>query len=543
MYVVDKEMELLKEQKEHYFKIGLIVAGITLALVIGAVSLFYTKNIFLEGAVYSKETVVLNLSGSDMEDFSALGKLTYLERIDLTHTSFKDFSILDNCHVLRKVVIKDRVIPAEQCVAFYDAHPEAQIIGRVLLADQEFDYDTEELTITDITHEELLQLSALRYLKKLDVTYCDVSDEDYDYLKKRLPECDILRLLTFNEKDYSNDVKTVKISKDISDQELERVRYFPHLEEIDATSFTDTEAIEVLKEKFPYCRIKWAFRVLGIKTNSTVQTLDLRGKKLTLDQVREALNSSVMANFYDLKAVDLCGCGLTNQQMEDLQQQFSQLKFIWYVYFGGHPVRTDAKVLSTTDFQEHYSSKDFEQVFQYCTELVALDLSENRLEDLGNIGNLKQLRALTLTHNPLRRLTGLQQLTNLEYLEADNTYVTNIACLTNLSKLKYVNLYGKIGSGLWVRDISPLENHPQLSLAVFDVSVPEKSRDSFFRSNPDCDAEFNATMKDGIMRNTKWCENPYRKTLYQAFEKWTSVTDYDPVLEEFVFSSKNNLYK
>lgn len=530
----------MKEQNANYLKIGLMIAGGTLALVLGAVVLFLTNYILLDDTVYSKGAVVLNLSGSDMEDFSALGKLKQLEKINLTHTSFQDFSILDNCRALRTVIIKDRSIPAEECVAFYNAHPEAQLIGRVLLADQEYDYDIEELAIADITHEELLQLSVLRKLKKLDVTYCDVSDEDYDYLKKWLPECDILRLLTFDEKDYGNDVKTIKLSKDISDQELERVRYFSHLEVIDATAFTDTEAIEVLKEKYPQCRIKWAFRVLGVKTNSIATTLDLRGKTFTLDQVREALSSSIMSNFYDLKAVDLCGCGLTNAQMEDLQRQFSDLKFIWYVYVGETPVRTDVKVFSTMYFSTTYTENDLADVFKYCTELIALDLSNNRINELTGIGNLKQLRALTVTHNPLRRFPELNQLSQLEYLEADNTYVTNINCLAKLQNLKYVNLYGRTGSGLWVKDISPLENHPQLSLAVFDKSVPENSRDSFFQSNPDCNAEFTVIIREKDLYNKTWSANPYRKALYQAFEKWTTVTDYDPVNEEFIFKPNSN---
>ena len=538
-------MGLLKEQKEQSPKNGRAILVITvclLVLLLGAAGVFLMNFILFDGAVYSRDTVVLNLSGSDAENFSALKRLNQLEKVDLTHTSLQDLSVFDDCHALKTVIIKDRSIPAEQCVRFYSVHPDAELLARVRMADQEFPYDIEELSIADITHEELLQLSALRHLKKLDVTYCEVSDEDYDYLKERLPACDIRRIFTFDDKDYGSDVKTIKLSKDISEQELERARYFTHLELIDATAFTDIEAIEVLKEKFPQCRVKWAFRVLGIKTSSTVTTLDLRGKKFTLDQVREALNSS-MENFYDLKAVDLCGCGLSNEQMEDLGRQFPHLKFIWYVYVREMAVRTDAKVFSTMYSSLKYSTQEFAPIFQYCTELVALDLSNNRLETLDGIGNLKQLRALSVSQNPLRNIDGLEQLSNLEYLEADGTYITDISCLANLQNLKYVNFYGRIGSGLWVKDISPLENHPQLSLAVFDSSVSEGARNNFFRSNPDCNAEFVAVMKGNTLYNKKWNDNSYRKALYQAYQKWITVTDYDSVSEEFVYNPKTNQYK
>lgn len=529
-------MKEQSQQEQKNKRMILIVAVSVLALVLVSIGVFLMRFVRLDRKVYSKQMVVLNLSGSDIQDFSGLAKLSELQKIDLTNTSFHDLSLLDNCRSVKIVVMKDKTVSGEQCEAFYSVHPEAQLISNVEIADQTFAYDIEELTISDITHEEIRQMAVLKKLKKLDLSFCDVSDEDYDYLKKKLPECEVLRILTFDKKDYGSDVETIKLSKDISDEELDRVRYFPHLRVIDATLFTDPEAIEVLKEKFPQCRIKWKFRVLGIKTDSTVETLDLRGKKFTLDEIREALNSNTMANFYDLKAVDLCGSGLTNAQMEDLGRQFPHLKFIWYVYVRDIPIRTDTKVLSTMYFPLKYSSKDLAQVFQYCTELVALDMSNNRLEDLNGIENLKQLRALTITRNPIRKLPDMSGLSDLEYLEADSTYITDISPLKRLQNLKYVNLYGRIGSGLWVKDISALENHPQLSLAVFDNSVPEASRNSFFHSNPDCTAEFTAVMKGDALYNKMWSENPYRQALYQAYEKWDKVTDYDPDSGEYIIS-------
>ena len=503
-------MDFLKEQNGQSpanKRVGFIIAACVLVLVLGAMGVFLMNFILLDGTVYSRNTAVLNLSGSDIEDFSALGKLHKLEKVDLTHTSLRDLSVFDECPALKTVIIKDRSTPAEQCV-----------------------------------HLELLELSALRNLKNLDVSYCEVSDEDYDYLKERLPACDILRILTFNNKDYGSNVKTIKLSKDISDQELERVRYFPHLEVIDATAFTDIEQIEVLKEKFPQCRIKWSFTVLGVKTNSTVTTLDLRGKKLKLDKVREALESS-REYFYDLRAVNMCGCGLSNEQMEDLGRQFPDLKFIWYVYIRDMPVRTDAKVLSTMYSPLKYTTKDFAPVFQYCTELVALDLSGNGFENLKGIENLRQLRALTVTHNPLRSIDGVEKLSELEYFEADGTYLTDVGSLGSLQNLQYVNLYGRIGSGIAVKDISPLENHPKLRLAVFDSAVSEGARNNFFHSNPDCTAEFAAVVKGNALYNKKWSGTSYRKALYQAYQKWMTVTDYDLVSGEYVFNAKTNQYK
>ena len=74
-------------------RVGFIIAACVLVLVLGAMGVFLMNFILLDGTVYSRNTAVLNLSGSDIEDFSALGKLHKLEKVDLTHTSLRDLSV------------------------------------------------------------------------------------------------------------------------------------------------------------------------------------------------------------------------------------------------------------------------------------------------------------------------------------------------------------------------------------------------------------------------------------------------------------------
>ena len=50
-------------------------------------------------------------------------------------------------------------------------------------------------------------------------------------------------------------------------------------------------------------------------------------------------------------------------------------------------------------------------------------------------------------------------------------------------------------------------------------------------------------VKGNALYNKKWSGTSYRKALYQAYQKWMTVTDYDLVSGEYVFNAKTNQYK
>ena len=530
---------LIRIDKRQAVRVGLLGLLVVALCATGWLLLHYR---LIDGSFYSVDTERLNLSGSDIRDLSPLKGMARLRRLDLTHTRAENLSALDGCRALRLVRMRDKTLPAETCAAFYLKHPKARLECRVRLGGQTYAYDIQELKAEDLPSDQIRQLAVLRDLRALDLTYCDVSDEDYDYLAEQLPDCEIRRMVTFNDKDYRSDVESVRMTGAPSEDEIDRLRFFPHLQLVDVTGLTDRDLIEVLREKFPGVSIRWSIAVLGKSFASTDRTIVLTGKGRSLDKLKEELRAKKDL-FVQLEAVDLCGCGFTNEQMEDLCRMFPDLKFIWYVYVGDYPVRTDAKVLSLSFTKISYNETALRDVCRYCTDLVALDVADKNLQNLTKFGGLKKLRALRISHSQLKSLQGLEAFPDLEYLEADCNYLSDIGSLAGLQKLRYVNVHGRPGSGYVVEDISPLLDHPLLELAVFDGLVKTAQRKTFAKSNPACRTVYGFYSDGARAIPEAWAKLSYREELEKAFRDWRHVTDYDEDSGTFVIDQKSKQYQ
>ena len=82
-----------------------------------------------------------------------------------------------------------------------------------------------------------------------------------------------------------------------------------------------------------------------------------------------------------------------------------------------------------------------------------LNLSNNLIEDISSLRDLKRLEYLRLGDNPLKSITHLKELKNLRELGLWGTQISDISPLKYLTSLSYLNLtINKI------EDISPLRN-------------------------------------------------------------------------------------
>ena len=77
-----------------------------------------------------------------------------------------------------------------------------------------------------------------------------------------------------------------------------------------------------------------------------------------------------------------------------------------------------------------------------CTNLEALDLSNNQIIDITPIGFLNQLTEINLSGNKIQDIDVLDNLQNLEKIDISFNEIKDISPLFNLLNLKYVNIIG-----------------------------------------------------------------------------------------------------
>ncbi|HCV2828535.1 TPA: leucine-rich repeat domain-containing protein [Listeria monocytogenes] len=93
------------------------------------------------------------------------------------------------------------------------------------------------------------------------------------------------------------------------------------------------------------------------------------------------------------------------------------------------------------------------------TNLSYLDLIDNQISDISLLSNLTNLSYLDLTDNQISDISLLSNLTNLSYLDLENNQISDISPLSNLTKLVILSL--AINQ---ISDISPLSNLTNLEL-------------------------------------------------------------------------------
>ena len=185
------------------------------------------------------------------------------------------------------------------------------------------------------------------------------------------------------------------------------------------------------------CETTPTVEVLGKQVDPNAEILDLNGISLeSVSQVEE-----ILPLFPNLKQVEMCQCGISDEEMDALNKKYPDIKFVWEVeiclYFK---VRTDITYFMPTQMNiGHGSGLDFSNL-KYCPEIELIDLGHYRVEDLSFLNHLPKLKYLIICDGILTDITDIGNCTSLEYLEMFLNPLTDFAPLLNLTNLVDLNI-------------------------------------------------------------------------------------------------------
>ena len=332
---------------------------------------------------------------------------------------------------------------------------------------------TLDLSTKTLDAQALMQnIYYLPALTSVDITDTNIGAEDGAALEARYPNILFLRTIDLFGVKANTDVTALDLTKaTVTDdtQLVDALAALKNLTSCDLTGQTISfETMDALKERYPLVMFSFSFMLFGQQCTPDTTEINLQGQTFTSpDEVAAGL--SHMPN---LTLCDLCGTGLTNEQMVQLQTQFPTVKFVWYVQIGAWQLRTDIEAFTTQNRKEFPNNvatftKDGntkltdEDVagLAYCTDLVYLDLSGSKLTDISFVKSMPKLRLLCLGNNKITDISALAALTELEYLEIYTNAIADQSPLAGLTKLTHLNL-ARTG----IPDITMLSGMKQLKL-------------------------------------------------------------------------------
>lgn len=327
------------------------------------------------------------------------------------------------------------------------AGPASPPVTPVVIDGVEYPRDTKSLDLSGTAITEWENLTELTCLTALDLRETGMTIEQYHTLQNALPGCSILWTVSADHFSCDSDATALTL-EDITPGDAAALSCLTALETVAVTGCTDSALLLQTMQALPQVRFLWDFEVCGVSVSTDTTELDLSG--IPMENTEEL--ESWLPYFYDLQKVDMCGCGISNEEMDALNKRYMGTQFIWTVSIGPNiALRTDETYFMPAKLGYEVTNGMCDNL-RYCTELICIDLGHMKLTDCSFLEYTPHVQYLVLADSPIADLTPVGTLKELRFLEIFLTETTDYWPLTNCTALEDLNLcYNPFGG-----DYTPL---------------------------------------------------------------------------------------
>ena len=271
----------------------------------------------------------------------------------------------------------------------------------------------------------------------MDLREEDMSIEHYDALHEKMPGCQILWNVPFQNGKLSSDTTEITVDT-LSSQDVEVLAYFPKLERVHAESCRDYDNLALLHQKYPNLTVSSCVVLDGIEYPADTESVELK--------TASPENLSMLPLLKNLHTVTVADSG-SGQDFSALSAYCRDSGLNFWFHIGGQLVDTNVQELTV----EGITDADF-SLLDSLTELKTLTLVDPK-------ANPDALTSLTESHPDVdvswevRIGDQVFQSTDTE-VDLSQTVVTDLAEVE--AKMEYLpalqkvifGLCGKFGEGL-----------------------------------------------------------------------------------------------
>lgn len=200
------------------------------------------------------------------------------------------------------------------------------------------------------------------------------------------------------------------------------------------------EDIGILESAAPWAKFDYNYTLCGKEFSTADGVINL--SHVRMDDGGAAVRA-VLPYVYS-KYLDMDTCGVSNEQMASLRDDFPGTKVVWRIWFGptgAYTARTDVtRILASKASRAGNLTASSIDSIKYCTDLKYLDIGHNDpLDTCEFLRSMPHLTALIIAMDNISDLTPLETCTHMEYLEIFSMpYLSDISVLSNLTELKHL---------------------------------------------------------------------------------------------------------
>lgn len=399
------------------------------------------------------------------EDFPLLEECVNLEYLDLTGSTCYDL-ILD----------------------YVNNHPNVEVVYTAPLGDLVLSNSETAVTLEPGSYDPASLLAQLRYLPNLTsltLPKTALTAEELSGLADAFPALELNYSVELLGSEYTTNATSLDFSDAAAGEIAGAAEYFallPQLAEVTLPGSLPMAEVKALMDRFPEIAFHYTFDLFGQTLSTETDRVEFEDAAISnsgVDQIRAALD--IMPKCTYLKLED---CGIDNEVMAQLRDDYPDTKVVWRVYFGGqYSLMTDETTLRTVYGVENSHN----EILKYCTGLKYIDMGHNTtLTDISFASYMPDLEILILSGSSIKNVDPLANCKKLVFLEMANCYaLEDISALENCVNLRFLN----IGFSQ-VTDLTPIENLPLERFVCLGPKMDKETQAAFEESHPDCWVRF-----------------------------------------------------
>lgn len=497
---------MTKEKKRILILTG--VAALLLCILVGGLVWFFTNNVLISGHFYPKDAEMLNLRNRKMTlaEYDTLrekfpnctifwnvpfqGKSYPEDTEQITVTSLSREDIVSIAHLPKlKTLHAAGCRDYEVIQEIQSLFPDLEVLYTVPVDGTEYPQDATSLTLSSLTDSEVELMDYLPRLTMVEASGC----RDYDQLlalQQRRPELRVAYQVELLGETYPGDTTALDFSNPDVAQLKAQLKYLPRLESVSlGQPSADAEALRDLMATYPAVEFYWEKTFFG-KTYSTADR-EIDYSNIAMSSVNEV--KQAMRYFPNAEKVVLSNCGIDNETMSAFRDEMRQeYKVVWTVYITRVPVRTDVTIFHSSGLHVCLVN-EMSYDMKYLEDLVVLDIGHSYIKYIDWIAYMPELKYVILADNWLMDISPIVNCQKMIYLELfNNQHLKDITPLQECKALQDLCI-----SQLYVDPMSVAGMDWLHWLQMDCMKVTQEQRKALQESMPNTHIEFDRDFSGG----------------------------------------------
>ena len=175
-----------------------------------------------------------------------------------------------------------------------------------------------------LTHVRVAGTFYSRNADVLDLRFADVTTADYDKLRKKAPNSEILWRIPFQGKTYDQDTDVLYVTS-LTDEDVATLDYFTRLKTVEAQECTDYPQLAALTARRPEVTVEYTVTIDGREYPQDTAVVSISG--ITEEEI------NLLTYLPELTAVTAVGCR-TPEQMTQLRDFCQEKGLSFALRFG-----------------------------------------------------------------------------------------------------------------------------------------------------------------------------------------------------------------